>query len=182
MAFVDVVETTMLASITRRGAQGNTTMRSDLGWQWTQDDLTLSWADEVVVRWTLELPLCYLDGARVQVQAMLGDDRWHVSDRGGALAHSSAPYGVIGTMMGCLEGFSCVDMTGDGHFFLKVPTKPARSLHWRIDQAASIVAGFSVLAALAGPPPGWPPTLVIHMDTEEALRRGVLSPRSLRGR
>lgn len=65
----------MLASITRRRAQGNTTMRSDLGWQWTQDDLTLSWADEVVARWTLELPLCYVDGARVQVQAMLRDDQ-----------------------------------------------------------------------------------------------------------
>ena len=70
----------------------------------------------------------------------------------GALAHSSAPYGVIGTMMGCLEGFSCVDMTGHGHFYLKGPTEVARSLHRRIDEAA--------------------PALVIHMDPQDALRRG----------
>lgn len=126
--------------------------------------------------WIAVVPgIVYPDGSPVEIKAELprDGDKWFITDNGGALRASPAPNGVIGTLMGRTEDFYTVYMLGDGPMCETVPHLPAQSRWRRIGQAAMRVATYSLFMAWAAKPAWWPPTFVITMTLEEALRHGV---------
>lgn len=126
--------------------------------------------------WEAAVPgMFYPDSSPVVIHAEFVDhrDQWFVSDDHGAMRTSPAPTGVKGMLMSRIEGFSDVEMSADGHFYLTVDPAPARTLPQRIQEAGMRVAAYSVFLAWAHQPPGWPPVIVLNMTDAQAAQLGV---------